>query len=281
MTKLYAQNMPLSIKSCELIVKDLGIMSTYYQNVIGLTVLEKTVNRCVLGTAAQPLIYLTHQPNAKQNTPHDAGLFHIAFLLPTRQHLAQYLKFADEQNIMVSGASDHLVSEAIYMNDPEGNGIEIYVDRQRDEWPMDADGFVMDTIRLNVPSLMAELHDTKWNGMPDNGCIGHVHLQVSDLKQSDEFYRGVLDMGIKETYHSALFLSAGDYHHHIAINTWNSRGAGRRTENQTGITRIIMQAANHDMINRIKQDKHSAQTTDAALSFIDPSGINIDIHVGA
>lgn len=206
-------------------VADLELMARYYQQVIGLTPLERTSQTVELGSGETPLVRLEARPNGKRY-PRATGLFHLALLLPTRQDLGLWLKhFVTTQNRMIDGAGDHLVSEALYLSDPEGNGIEIYRDRPRGTWEYNGNEIKMATLAVDLPSLVADAPDVPFTGMPAGTTMGHVHLQVDDASKSIEFYRDVLGFDLMATWSGAGFLSAGGYHHHLGLNTWNSRGA--------------------------------------------------------
>lgn len=206
-------------------VADLELMARYYQQVIGLTPLERTSQTVELGSGETPLVRLEARPNGSRY-PRATGLFHLALLLPTRQDLGFWLKhFVTTQNRMIDGAGDHLVSEALYLSDPEGNGIEIYRDRPRGAWEYNGNEIKMATLAVDLPSLVADAPDVPFTGMPAGTTMGHVHLQVDDASKSIEFYRDVLGFDLMATWSGAGFLSAGGYHHHLGLNTWNSRGA--------------------------------------------------------
>jgi catechol 2,3-dioxygenase len=143
---------------------------------------------------------------------------------------------AAENGVQLQGASDHLVSEAIYLADPEGNGIEIYRDRPRAEWNYGADGMVaMNTLPLDLQALYDEVPKNSWDGLPAGTTIGHIHLQVSDIPQADDFFRDALGLDLMARYPGASFFATGKYHHHVAANIWNSRGAPKRQGNMTGL----------------------------------------------
>ncbi|APX83439.1 glyoxalase [Methylorubrum extorquens] len=171
-----------------------------------------------------------------------AGLFHTAFLLPTRADLGAWLRHADEAGITLTGAADHLVSEAVYLNDPEGNGIEIYVDRASSELQWSRDGsVVMRNERLDRGGIVAAA-DRPWDGLPAGACVGYVHLQVGDLDATECFYAGLLGFDVMCRYPGALFLGSGGYHHQLAGNVWNSRAAPVRADGTTGLAEVTLVA---------------------------------------
>jgi catechol 2,3-dioxygenase len=211
-----------------LTVASLARSLEYYRGSIGLDVLAEDDGSASLGAGATRLLELVEVPGA-QPAPGRTGLFHFALLLPDRRSLALWLAHAVRERVRLAGASDHFVSEAIYLSDPDRHGIEIYADRPRELW----DGQVavrMGTDPLDLDGLLGELDDpgtAPFERQPDGTTMGHVHLQVSQIPPSVEFYRDVLGFGLMAEYGGqAAFLSAGGYHHHLGANTWRSGGAG-------------------------------------------------------
>jgi catechol 2,3-dioxygenase len=173
-------------------------------------------------------VELRGDSSAPALNPRATGLFHLAILVPTRVDLALALARLAQARWPLDGASDHLVSEALYLSDPDGNGIEIYRDRAREEWPRTAEGLQMATLHLDLDDVLGELGhaDGLQELAPAGTKIGHVHLQVSDLAEAERFYNGVLGFDvIVRGYPGALFVSAGGYHHHVGLNTWRSAGS--------------------------------------------------------
>jgi catechol 2,3-dioxygenase len=210
----------------ELSVSDLDRSLDYWRNAVGLRVLERGDGRASLGTDTEVVRFVEEQ-GAKPADGH-TGLYHVAFLLPDRASLARWLAHAARDRVQLEGLSDHAVSEAIYLRDPDRHGIELYADRPRELW----EGRVfeqMTTVPLDVEGLLGELDDPAgepFEGLPDGTTVGHVHLRVADVPATVEFYRDVLGMGLMaQLGPMAAFLSAGGYHHHIGGNTWESRGA--------------------------------------------------------
>ena len=208
-------------------VGDLDRLQRFYEEAIGLRTLPGDDDGVVaLGVDGRPLVELDADPDAPARPPHTTGLFHLAILVPTRADLARALRRLAATGWRLSGASDHLVSEALYLSDPEGNGIELYRDRPRDEWPI-ADGALrMDTLPLDLGSLLSEDDSGSGDGMPAGTVLGHVHLQVADLGPAERFWVDALGLDVTvRGYPGALFASAGGYHHHVGLNTW--AGVGR------------------------------------------------------
>ncbi len=209
-----------------LTVAHLEEMLRFYQQVIGLRVKERSAEHAVLtADDASPLLLLTEQPDARPRPRRSTGLYHFAILVPDRAALARSLYRLAETGYPLGGASDHLVSEALYLSDPEGNGIEIYRDRPRTEWAWQGGQLRMDTLPLNVQQLLAEA-DGAWQGLEAGTVIGHIHLHVADLAQAEQFYRLGVGLELMVRYgDSATFLAAGGYHHHLGMNVWAGVGA--------------------------------------------------------
>jgi catechol 2,3-dioxygenase len=211
-----------------LTVADLERTRDFYERTIGLRALNASGEVVRLGTDGIPAVELTGRPDAPPRPRGTTGLFHLAILVPGRGDLALALRRVTEAGWRFSGASDHLVSEALYLRDPEGNGIEISRDRAREEWPRVDGEIQMDTLPLDVESLLADAAeaDPEPDRMPRGTRIGHVHLQVADLAEAEAFYGGLLGFEVTvRRYPGALFVSAGGYHHHIGLNTWAGEGA--------------------------------------------------------
>jgi len=211
-----------------LTVADLQTSLAYYEREVGLRALERDGDRASLGTGRTQLLVLSEEPGARPSHGH-TGLYHFALLVPERQGLARWLAHAARDRVPLTGLSDHFVSEAIYLSDPDDHGIEIYWDRPREVW----EGLVaqrMTTLPLDVDSLLAEVDgpDTSaFDGLPDGTTMGHVHLKVASIPETIAFYRDVLGFGLMAKLGPyAGFLSAGGYHHHLGANTWESAGAG-------------------------------------------------------
>lgn len=234
----------LRIGSVALTVRDLDRVSRFYRDAIGLAPISTDGNVHQLGAGGRVLVELRHDPDAAIADRRQAGLFHTAFLLPRREDLADWLVHATVTGVRLDGASDHLVSEALYLTDPEGNGIEIYHDRPSEAWPREADGRIgMATLRIDLDDLAAAAGPGPFAGMPDGTIVGHVHLQVGDLDAAEDFVAGTLGMPVTSTYRGAVFFGADGYHHHLGANIWNSRGAGPRAEGTTGLAGIRLLAA--------------------------------------
>ncbi len=232
----FAITRPVHVGRAHLVVRDLDVVGSFYEKAVGLERLEESASGIELGAGGQPLLTLTTRGDAAVAPRNAAGLFHTAFLMPNRQELAHWLAHAAHLGIELDGASDHLVSEAIYLSDPEGNGIEIYRDRGHMEWNYFPDGTIqMDTRRLDLQALYESAPKSAWTGMSPDAALGHIHLQVGNVPEADRFYEGVLGLKKMTTYPGASFYSSGAYHHHVAANVWNSRNASARTGAMTGL----------------------------------------------
>lgn len=228
---------PVEIGRVTLVARDLNKLTAFYRDEIGLAVLAADGESALLGAGGRPLLELRGDPAARIADHRQAGLFHTAFLLPGRADLGAWLRHAADRGMRLDGASDHGVSEALYLRDPEGNGIEIYADRDRALWPRDGDGVDMFSIRLDLSDLMATTK-APWAGAPEGSVVGHVHLQVGDLDRAEGFMTGDLGMDVMQRGPGARFFASGGYHHHLASNIWNSQGAGPRAEGETGLADV-------------------------------------------
>ncbi|WP_347267830.1 VOC family protein [Paracoccus sp. (in: a-proteobacteria)] len=231
---------PIRIARVALVVRDLARVGDFYQSVIGLERLSGDGAGMMLGAGGQPLLELRRDAMARPH-PREAGLFHTAFLLPGRPALAGWLAHAAGRGTRLEGAADHLVSEAIYLRDPEGNGVEVYADRPRSQWRHAGVQVVMDTAALDLPGLLAAADGT-WRGAPAGSGIGHVHLQVGDIALAEDFAMTRLGLACMARLPGAGFFASGGYHHHLAANVWNSRGAGRRSADAAGLAEVVLRA---------------------------------------
>ena len=228
---------PLEIGQVTLTVNDLATVGDFYEQALGLARLNSDGTEAVYGAGNRPLLRLLADRGARRATRREAGLFHTAFLLPSRADLGAWLHHAAANRIGLHGASDHLVSEALYLADPEGNGIEIYVDRPRSAWSWNAGEVAMVTDPLDLQEV-ADTATGPWRGAPEGSVVGHVHLQVGNLAEAEAFYAGKLGFPVTSHYPGATFFGSGGYHHHLAGNVWNSRGAGVRQGPATGLAAV-------------------------------------------
>jgi catechol 2,3-dioxygenase len=234
---------PLRIGTVGLTVRDLQKMSRFYQQVIGLTSVESGAGIERLGVGGTILLELRHDPAAPLADRRAAGLFHLALLLPSRADLGQWLRQVAEKRIGLQGASNHGVSEAIYLGDPEGNGIEIYTDRPSADWVWSAGMVAMKTDHLDINNLILEAVPGRWERLPEDTVMGHVHLQVGAIAPAEAFFGGVLGFDTTARVPGGSFFGSGGYHHHFAANIWNSRNAPVRTGPATGLANVEIVSA--------------------------------------
>jgi catechol 2,3-dioxygenase len=215
-----------------LLVADLDNMVAYYRDAITLSVMNETPGRITLGRGSTPVVILEHSPELRQASPGQAGLFHTAILFDSERALAAAVySVATRYPGTFTGSADHLVSKAFYFNDPENNGIELYWDRARTEWSWTHGSIEMATLFLDPNAFLQEhlTEEVVENPIYGNAVVGHVHLSVGDTVTAREFYVDRLGFEVTTDWSGqALFVSAGQYHHHMAMNVWNSKGAGRR-----------------------------------------------------
>lgn len=258
-------------------VADLDAMTRYYRDAIALSVLEAAGGTVTLGRDTTPVMILEHSPDLKHASPRDAGLFHTAILFDTEEALAAAVySVAQKYPNTFTGSSDHLVSKAFYFNDPENNGVELYWDRERSSWSWVHGSIEMGTVFLDPNRFLQDNLTEATIEQPAIGGarVGHVHLQVGDVDSAREFY--VNRLGFDETIAipgQALFVSAGGYHHHMAMNTWNSRGAGPR-QLALGLGRVDIEVPGTDDIGalteRMKHFGIDTRDDGRSVSFDDP-----------
>ncbi len=234
-----------------LAVADLARSVEFYTKAIGFAIIAASADETVLGAGGTPLLRLTEERGARawpQDQQGYTGLYHFAILVPSRAALGQWLRQWVGQGHPLPGQGDHLVSEALYLTDPDGNGIEVYRDRPRDQWTWRDGQVVMATDPVDIRGVLdaGDHAETPWAGMPAGTRVGHIHLQVGDIPTAAEFYHGVLGFDIVAQMPSALFISAGGYHHHIGMNIWHSRGAGHAPAGFAGLRRFTIDFASQE-----------------------------------
>jgi catechol 2,3-dioxygenase len=202
----------------------------FYTTMLGFRLVSHEKGRAALSATGSPpeLIRLSELPGARPKPARTTGLYHIAIRLPDRPALARLFQHLLQYEVPLQGAADHRVSEALYLADPDSNGLELYVDRPREQWPVFDGQVSMTTQQLDTNDLLAQIPGDRgmWVGIDTGTDIGHVHLQVSDLGQAEEFYHHLIGLDVTQrSYPGALFLSAGGYHHHVGVNIWTSQGA--------------------------------------------------------
>jgi catechol 2,3-dioxygenase len=234
----FASRTPLHIGGLALNVRDLERMTGYYRDMLGLEVIARDATGSELGAGGVPFLELKHRPDMKADDAREAGLYHTAFLMPTRADLARWILHAARTRVPITGASDHTVSEAFYLDDPEGNGVEVYADRSPDGWVWTDDLVKITTDPLDIAGIVREVDPptASYEGAPGGLRIGHVHLRVGDVPQAERFYRDGIGLAVtRGGRQGASFMSSGRYHHHLAGNVWHSRGAGMRDPDRAGL----------------------------------------------
>lgn len=268
-----------------LLVSDLERSITFYKEMIGFQVLEQTKNQAVLtADGTTPLLTIEQPEGVQPKQPRTTGLYHFALLLPNRKELAKVLLHLLQNRYPMQGASDHSVSEALYLADPDGNGIEIYRDRPADMWNWQDDQVFMDTRRLDVESLLAEAEGEAWTGLPKETVMGHIHLHVADLRATEEFYIQALGFDIVLRYGpQALFTSTGRYHHHIGLNVWNGVGAPAPKPNSVGMKYFTLLLPNEESrvatVARLQQLGAYVVEKNGIAITRDPSGNEVHLLV--
>jgi catechol 2,3-dioxygenase len=268
-----------SIGKVRLRVADLDGLAAFYERVVGLSSVERDNGLARLGPeGGDPLIELVSAPDAPRAPSFSTGLFHLAILVPDRAELARSLQRVADTGWRLTGASDHLVSEALYLQDPEGNGIEIYRDRPREQWGHDGGELRMATLPLDLDGVLGELgpSEQEEGGMPAGTKIGHVHLQVANIPAAEGFYHGALGLEVMvRSYPGALFLAAGGYHHHLGVNTWQSQGAPAPPDGALGLDRyelVLPHAGERDAAAERLAGAGDTVSVDDGVLATDPSG---------
>ena len=277
-----------SMGAVTLRVADLDAMTAYYRDAIALEVLSADGDIAVLGRGTTPVMILQHAPELKNASPRDAGLFHTAILFETEEALAASVySVAQKHPNTFTGSSDHLVSKAFYFNDPENNGVELYWDRDRSAWSWAHGSIEMSTLYLDPNAFLQEnlTEQAVLQPLIGGAQVGHVHLQVGDVDTAREFYVNRLGFEATTSFgDSALFVSAGGYHHHMAMNTWNSKGAGPR-QLALGLAQVDIKVPTTDDIGRLSERLthfgHQVRDDGRAVSFDDPWNNLITVRAGA
>lgn len=277
----YASRTPMRVGMVTLRVKHLDTIADYYRDVIGLTVMERSATAAKLGTGGVTLVVLEARPDAAIEPRNAAGLYHTAFLMPTRKDLARWLVHAASHRVKLSGFADHLVGESVYLDDPEGNGIEVYADRDPSQWQWSEGSVKMAADELDIPDLLSLTNPRvpDYAGAPEGLRIGHMHLRVGDLAQAGNFYHGAIGLDPTRSRSGAAFLSSGRYHHHLGINVWQSQGAGQRDDQTTGLAWFSLVTDKPDILaaqeQRLRKAGAKVTTLADGLEAVDPWGTRI------
>lgn len=267
-------------------VSDFGESLGFYRDLLGLKEVKRfdaTVHLAA-GDGMNPIVILTENRSAKPRSVPSAGLFHAALLLPDRKELARIFKRLYDHRWTFEGFADHGVSEALYLADPDGNGIELYVDRPRDQWPHRQGDLQMGTWELDLDGLVSELQNSgeSWTGIHPDTTIGHIHLQVSNLQMAEQFYHELLRFDVTQrTFPGALFLSAGGYHHHIGLNDWNSKDGTPLADDTLGLMyfgiEIPDRQAKRQLEERVQRSNFWSSVADGRFLLRDGDHIEIEI----
>jgi catechol 2,3-dioxygenase len=269
-----------AIGTVRLTVSDLARSRAFYERAVGLQSTDLDDGTLALGIGdGRALLELRGDRSAHALNRRATGLYHVAILVPSRRDLALGLARLVEARWPLDGASDHLVSEALYLSDPDGNGIEIYRDRPRELWRRDGDGLEIATLPLDLRDVLGELSDSPGSQRlaPAGTRIGHVHLQVSDLDEAEHFYSGLLGFDVVlRGYPGALFVSAGGYHHHIGLNTWHTAGASPPRAGSIGLRSFDVELPSAGelelVLDRVRAAGIPTTAMHGATLVCDPSG---------
>jgi catechol 2,3-dioxygenase len=267
-----------ALGAVQLTVSELERSVAYHREAVGLELFEQGDRHASLGAGGRELLVLVEEPGARSGAGY-TGLYHFALLVPERADLARWLAHASRDGVPLVGLSDHFVSEAIYLSDPDGHGIEIYWDRPRAHWEGQV-GARLTTLPLDVQSLLAELADPAsepFDGLPSGTVMGHVHLKVASVPDTVAFYRDLLGFGLMAQLGSqAAFLSAGGYHHHLGANIWESAGAGPAPPGTAALRHATIvlpdDGERERLLARLEQAAQPTHETDHGPTVVDPAG---------
>ena len=253
-------------------VKDLASQTAFYQQIIGLEILSQTETEAVLGLGGKALVQLIQTQESGEVREH-YGLYHLAILLPTLKALADVLKHLTDLQIPLVGGADHGYSEALYLEDLEGNGIELYRDKPVSTWDIREDGRIIGVTEALAAQDIYELGERVEPFILAEGTrMGHIHLSVKDSRKSSQFYQKVLGLEDKFSVPSASWIAAGDYHHHLAVNEWGGKGLTPRKQGLPGLAYYVIEVAHKEELLAIAQ---RAQEVDAPIKWLTSSQLEI------
>lgn len=262
-------------------VLDLNAMKDFYTGTIGFRVLSEMDHRIELTADGKtPLLVLESRVGLHPKRPNRSGLYHFAILLPSREDLGAAALHFIRQGVRM-GASDHYVSEALYLNDPEGNGIEVYRDRPADDWNWNGGLVDMATVALDMDGVVRSAQEAgrTWNGLPSETVMGHVHLHVSDLEETERFYRDGLGFEVVASYPGALFMSTACYHHHLGLNVWNGEGIQAQEKDSAGLKAYTLVFPDTEAIRKAVEQLCAigaeVSEEEGQIVAADPSGIRL------
>jgi catechol 2,3-dioxygenase len=277
-TELAPIDPALRIDSVQLAVSDLSRSADFYERVLGLPLISRDGRDALLGLDRErPALSLTELAHSTPAARGSTGLFHVAWLHPSRAALATTLRRVAHSRWPIDGAADHGVSEALYLSDPDGLGIELYADRPRAQWerPPGGHGVKMVTLPLDLEDLLAQAGSEVTPATPIGTGIGHVHLQVSDVPRALAFYRDALGFEEQTQLPSAAFVSAGGYHHHMGLNSWHSHGGQPAPDSAPGLRRVVFELASADAVDTLERRLIEASADGPSLSRDEDGSLNV------
>ena len=281
----YVYNSKIYLAEAVLNVKDLARQTAFYTQILGLEILSQTEEEVLLGAGGKPLVHLI-QTDRTESVKASYGLYHMAILLPSREDLADVFKHMAELKVPFVGAADHGYSEALYLEDPEGNGIELYRDKPVAEWDIREDGRIIGvTEELSAQEIYEMGRKVEPFRIASDTRMGHIHLSVSDSQVASAFYQAVLDLSDKFTVPSASWIASGDYHHHLAVNEWGGKHLAKRETQLPGLAYYVVQVEQkEDLVSIAERAKEEGSPvtwlTSSELEFTDPDGLVTHVRKG-
>ncbi|MFS9237551.1 VOC family protein [Streptococcus parasanguinis] len=282
---VYAYNSEIYLAEAVLNVKDLARQTAFYTQIIGLEIRTQTETEVILGAGGKDLVHLI-QTNRKEAVKSSYGLYHMAILLPSREDLADVFKHIAELNYPFVGAADHGYSEALYLEDPEGNGIELYRDKPVADWDIREDGRIIGvTEELSAQEIYDMGRKVEHFVIALDTRMGHIHLSVKDSQLATTFYQAVLDLSDKFTISSASWIASGDYHHHLAVNEWGGKALAKRDKDMPGLAYYVVEVEKKEDLVAIAEKAKANGAPVKWLSsndftFEDPDGIVTRVRKG-
>lgn len=274
----YAYNSKIYLAEAVLNVKDLASQTAFYHQILGLEILSQTESESILGAGGKALVHLLKTDRLAEVQDY-YGLYHLAILLPSREDLANLFKHIADLKIQLVGGADHGYSEAIYLEDLEGNGIEIYRDKPVEDWDIREDGRIIGvTEALSAQEIYEMGRKVEPFEIASTTRMGHIHLSVKDSQAASQFYQKVLGLEDKFSVPSASWIAAGDYHHHLAVNEWGGKGLAKRKQGLPGLAYYVIEVAHKEELLTIAQraqevDAPVKWSTSSQLEITDPDGI--------
>ncbi|RXV55332.1 glyoxalase [Streptococcus australis] len=281
----YAYNSKIYLAEVALNVKDLSRQTAFYAQILGLEILSQSEEEVLLGVGGKALVHLI-QTDRTEAVKASYGLYHMAILLPSREDLADVFKHMAELNVPFVGGADHGYSEALYLEDPEGNGIELYRDKPVAEWDIREDGRIIGvTEELSAQEIYEMGRKVEPFRIASDTRMGHIHLSVRDSQAASAFYQKVLDLSDKFTVPSASWIASGDYHHHLAVNEWGGKHLAKREAQLPGLAYYIVHVEKKEDLVAIaerakEQEAPVTWLTSSELAFTDPDGIITRVRKG-